>query len=205
MKRLRSDLNETTTDTANYEGIFSGMEPVGAAAAGPTAGATAAKDVVGSPPAGAPENLKGGSTDSTAGRLGGLSMLEEVAPAAATAASSSPKSSRGGGDGAADALSTRPPPAKRHKPTRATAATATAEAGAVSVAAGGEKELREQLAKQNRLLADMARELEAFRKERSAGGSVAMNVRDVDGTAGEGSAILPVSWRWDEIGKQKKT
>lgn len=193
VKRLRSDLNETTNDTASYEGIFSGVEPVAGGAA-----PTAPKDAIGAPPAGAPENLKGGSTDSTAGRIGGLSMAgeEEVAPA--TAAGSVPNGN-GAGSGsaaaaAADSLSTQPPPAKRLKPARA--------AAAVEIAAtAGERELREQLSNQNRLLAEMAKELEELRRERTAvaaGGSAALNGGGGGGgggtAAGEGLAALPVSF-----------
>lgn len=188
MKRLRSDLNDTTEDTANYEGsILSGFQPAAEGAE------PAAKDVEGAPPASAPETMKGGSTDSTTGRIGGLSMTEEVAPAATNDVAIG----NGNGSGAAGSLSTQSPPAKRFKPARAAAAV---EIAATVTAAAGEKELRETLAKQNRLLADMAKELESLRRERSLAGEgvgVAMNGGGGGGagvgTAGEGSAVLPVS------------
>lgn len=170
-------MTESSNDeaAAHYEGIFSGVEPVAGAA-------TAARDVEGAPPAGAPENPKGTSEDSTTGRLGDLSVAEEVAPATADGIPRGTTRGNGNGTGVADGMSTQPPPAKRHKPTTATA-TATSEtavAGSAAAAAGdvagrmGEQELREQLAKQNRLVVEMAKELEAFRRER------------------EGSAVLPV-------------
>lgn len=103
----------------------------------------------------------------------------------------------GGNDAEAESSSSLPlPQAKRQKPT-----VAPAGAEEVSLHQVGDRELREQVMKQSRLIADMAKELEALRKERAAEGVAAENshggrgVSVGGGAGGESLAVPPVRKR----------
>lgn len=185
--------------TANLEGLLgvSGATAVAASSSvggGATSPATAVTDA----PAVAPKSVTGSSADSTTGLFGEMSVSAGEGSADGTAApdGASPNSPGGGGGGRrSDGGMVSEPPAKRHRSTAAAAVEGVGwsigdSVGAEGVGGMGETELREQLARQNRLLAEMAKELEGLRRERgrgavgNGGGSV--------GGVGEGSAVLPV-------------
>ena len=176
VKRLRSDLNDSANDASSYEGIFSNS--VGPPGAGATAGGDG-DDSAGSKPDGDEEQAAKKSAEWT-----------------------SP------GDGVAD-LPMEMPPGKRQKSEEVgggddgearTAAVANGIASLVTppgtgggadnkeIARMGEKELREQLEIQSRLVTEMMKEIALLKKHtgRNAGGTL-------DAPAGAVSA-LPVRW-----------
>lgn len=213
VKRLRSDLNETASNDAastatttggtkdsTTKGVTKGvtkgtanLERLLGVSSAPAGASSSPVTAVTDAPAVAPKSVTGSSEDSTTGLFGEMSVSARDASADGTAApeGASPNSVGGGGrrtDGGMVSV----PPAKRHR-----SAAAAEVGGSVGDSAGaegavimGETELREQLTRQNRLLAEMAKELEGLRKERS-GGAVGNGGGGVGGI-GEGSAVLPV-------------